>query len=144
MGEVVSRRTSEPRAVSRRFISLHMEWRNCDISIVIFGIRKSRELKLDLIQYTRPRGRGSCRSSVYSYVEKKLISPNTIVFKNSLTERASYLKHNSSILYKTFEPLQSGYVREKDIHAYPSEPQNQPRFEELLKHLRMPLITRAP
>ena len=55
-----------------------------------------------------------------------------------------YVKHDSSILSKTFGPLQSGYVREKDIHAFPSEPQNQRRFEELLNHLRMPLTTRAP
>ena len=46
MGEVVSRRTSEPRAVSRRVISLHMDWRCCDGSIIIFGMRESRELHL--------------------------------------------------------------------------------------------------
>ena len=65
MGEVVSRMTSEPRAVGKReFISLHMEWQSCHISVIIFGMRKSRELKLDLIHII-PWGWGSCRSFIY-------------------------------------------------------------------------------
>ena len=43
MVEVVSRRTSEPKAVSRRFMLLHVEWRSCGSLVVIFGMK---ELKL--------------------------------------------------------------------------------------------------
>ena len=71
MVEVVSRRTSEPRTVSRRFISLHVEWRSCGSLVVIFGMRESKELKLLRETKTVPLRR----------------------FKFNLTKRVTHLLH---------------------------------------------------